>query len=108
MRGGERRGNLDEVEHTPANRRCCDAEIATSFDELRMSGRSRNDVWRGFFTLTLTLSRRGRGDYRCHCEERQRRGNLDEVEHTSANRHCFANGIATSFDAWMSAVLRAT
>ena len=93
-----RRGNLDEVEHTPANRRCCANGIATSFDELRMSGRS--SQWRlaGIFTLSPTLSRRGRGDYRCHYEERQRRGNLVAVEHTSANRRCCAHGIATSFD----------
>ena len=29
LRGAWRRGNLDEVEHTTANRRCCDDEIAT-------------------------------------------------------------------------------
>jgi hypothetical protein len=29
LRGAQRRGNLDEVEHTSANRRCYDDEIAT-------------------------------------------------------------------------------
>ena len=93
-----RRGNLVAVEHTSANRGCYDDEIATSFDELRMSGRS--SQWRlaGIFTLSPTLSRRGRGDYRCHCEERRRRGNLVAVEHTSANRGCYDDEIATSFD----------
>ena len=31
----------------------------------------------------------------CHCEERQRRGNLDEAEHTLANRRCYGDEIVT-------------
>ena len=60
------------------------------------------------FALTLALSRRERGCFaplpygltRTHfnlsLREAQRRGNLvEEVEHTSANRRCYGDEIAT-------------